>query len=44
MLVFLFLNEIDLNFTHDELVELGISLASGIMDQEKLLKWIIKKS
>ena len=40
MLSFLNINGIKLNFTDDELVELGLSLARGDTDYGKLLRWI----
>lgn len=42
MLTFLEINNIKLSFTDDELVEIGLSLASGKMNYENLLDWIIK--
>src|SRR4030066_1938128 len=40
MLVFLELNNIKLNFTQSELVELGIGIAKGKIDSEGIIKWI----
>lgn len=40
MLTFLEINGINLKFTDDELVDIGLSLASGQMTYEMLLKWI----
>ena len=40
MLTFLEINGIKLSFTDNELVEIGLSLASGNMSYESLLKWI----
>lgn len=42
MISFLAINGIKLNFTDDELVDLGLSLASGKVDYHKLLEWINK--
>ena len=42
MLVFLELNNIKLNFTQSELVDLGIGIAEGKIDSEKINKWISK--
>ena len=42
MLTFLEINNIKLSFTDDELVEIGLSLASGKMNYENLLDWIKK--
>ena len=42
MLTFLEINGIKLSFTDDELVEIGLSLASGKMNYENLIDWIIK--
>ena len=41
MLSFLAINGINLKFTDDELVFIGLSLADGKMDYEELLAWII---
>ena len=40
MLTFLEINGINLKFTDDELVDIGISLASGQMTYENLFDWI----
>lgn len=40
MLVFLELNGIDLNFTQQELVDLGLGLADGSIDAGMVLEWI----
>ena len=40
MLTFLEINGINLKFTDDELVKIGISLASGQMNYENLFDWI----
>jgi len=42
MLVFLELNDIKLNFSQSELVELGIKIAEGRVDSQHIKKWIIK--
>lgn len=40
MLTFLEINGINLKFTDDELVKIGLSLASGQMTYENLFDWI----
>lgn len=40
MLTFLEINGINLKFTDDELVKIGLSLASGQMTYENILNWI----
>lgn len=40
MLTFLEINGINLKFTDDELVKIGLSLASGQMTYENLIDWI----
>ncbi|MBQ8522223.1 MAG: type II toxin-antitoxin system death-on-curing family toxin [Clostridia bacterium] len=40
MISFLHINGIKIKCTDDELVDLGLSLASGAMKYEQLLKWI----
>ena len=40
MLSFLAINGINLKYTDDELVEVGIKLASGEIQYEQLLEWI----
>ena len=42
MLVFLELNDIKLNFSQSELVELGMKIAEGKVDSQYIKKWIIK--
>ena len=42
MLSFLAINGINLKYTDEELVEIGLSLASGDMSYNQLLKWIIE--
>ena len=42
MLSFLEVNGIKLKFTDDELIELGLGLASGKLSYENLLDWILK--
>ena len=44
MLVFLEINGIEVICTDDELIELGLGLASGKINYEELLNWIIEKS
>lgn len=41
MLTFLEINKVELSFTDDELVNMGLSLASGKIPYEQLLKWIL---
>lgn len=41
MLVFLALNGIDLDYTQEELIALGLGLASGDVDAVSLLRWIL---
>ncbi len=40
MLVFLELNRVSLIYTEEELVVLGLSIASGDMDSSEILTWI----
>ena len=42
MLSFLAINGINIKYTDEELVEIGLSLADGKMTYEELLSWIIK--
>ena len=42
MLSFLAINGINMKYTDEELVEIGLSLADGKMTYEELLSWIIK--
>lgn len=42
MLTFLEVNGIRLQFTDDELVDAGLSVASGRMKYEDLLKWVLE--
>ena len=42
MLSFLEVNGIKLKYTDDELIELGLGLASGRLSYENLLDWILK--
>ncbi|MBZ4666398.1 type II toxin-antitoxin system death-on-curing family toxin [Mahella sp.] len=44
MLVFLEINGIEVNCTDDELIELGLGLADGTVNNEDLLSWIIEHS
>ena len=40
MLTFLEVNGIRLDCTNDEVVEVGLAVASGAMDDETLLAWV----
>lgn len=40
MLVFLEVNGVDLSCTNDDIVRIGLSVADGSMDYEKLLAWV----
>ena len=40
MLTFLEVNGIRLDCTNDEIVEVGLAVASGAMDYDALLKWV----
>ena len=40
MLTFLEVNGIRLDCTNDEVVEVGLAVASGAMDGETLLEWV----
>lgn len=42
MLSFLEMNGVRINCTDDELVDIGLSVASGRMDYDGLLAWIIR--
>ncbi|MBR2467506.1 MAG: type II toxin-antitoxin system death-on-curing family toxin [Clostridia bacterium] len=42
MLTFLEVNDVDIECTDQELVDIGLSLASGSMKYEELLEWIQK--
>lgn len=42
MLVFLALNGIELFYTQEELISLGLSLASGELTDSDVLQWIMK--
>jgi death-on-curing protein len=44
MLVFLEINGIEVKCTDDELIELGLGLADGTVNNEDLLGWIIEHS
>jgi len=44
MVVFLEINGIDISCTDEELIDVGLSLADGVMDTKALLKWIIEHS
>ncbi len=43
MLVTLRINKVDLKYTQEELIELGLSVASGKSEYEEILKWIKKR-
>lgn len=42
MLIFLEINGVELNYTQNELIELGLKLASDEMKYEDLTKWLKK--
>mgnify|MGYP000897566912 CR=1 FL=1 len=44
LMVFLELNGIELNCSDEDIIHVGLSLASGDMEYEQLVKWIIKNS
>lgn len=44
MMVFLELNGIELNCSDEDIIHVGLSLASGDMEYEQLVKWIVKNS
>lgn len=44
MVVFLEINGIDISCSDEELIDVGLSLADGVMDAKALLKWIIEHS
>ena len=41
MLTFLLVNGIRLNCSNEDVVEAGLGVASGAMDYEQLLQWIM---
>ena len=41
MLVFLEVNGVDLNCTNADIIHVGLSVADGSMDYEKLLSWVL---
>ena len=41
MLSFLAINGINIKYTDDDLIEIGLSLASGSMNYDNLLEWIM---
>jgi death-on-curing protein len=41
MLVFLALNGVELSYRQEELVSLGLSLASGVLSCDEVLQWIM---
>jgi death-on-curing protein len=44
MVVFLEINGVDISCTDEELIDIGLSLADGVMDTTALLKWVIEHS
>jgi death-on-curing protein len=44
MVVFLEINGVDISCTDEELIDIGLSLADGVMDTKALLKWVIEHS
>lgn len=44
MMTFLQLNGMSVDCTDDELIRLGLELASGVVDQEELFKWIVTQT
>ena len=42
MLTFLEINGVNLNYTDEELITLGLSLADGSISEKEVLEWIIK--
>ena len=44
MLTFLELNGIDITFSNEELITLGLGVADGSIDGEDLLNWIVEHS
>lgn len=44
MLVFLEINGIFLEYKQEELIDIGLKLAEGLIDDKELFKWIIDHS
>ncbi len=42
MLIFLELNGIEIQYTQDELIELGLGIASGQLSSDDILNWLIE--
>lgn len=42
MLVFLAINGLELQYEQSHLIEVGLALASGTMDDQALLRWILE--
>ncbi len=42
MLIFLIMNGIEISYTQAELIEIGLALADGKMNEQALVKWIIE--
>lgn len=42
MLLLLVLNKMIINYTQEELIDLGLGVAEGILDEKGIFKWIIK--
>ena len=42
MLTFLAVNGIELECTNDDVIEVGLGIASGNMDYDELLKWVVE--
>lgn len=42
MLIFLAINGVDISYTQSELVQIGLEIANGKMNDIMLLKWIIE--
>ena len=43
-LIFLKINEIELNYSQEELINLGIEIASGKMRKDEIKKWFVTHS
>ena len=42
MLIFLYINGVDISYTQDELVKIGMDIANGKIGDKKIVKWIIE--
>ena len=42
MLTFLAVNGIEIECTNEDVIEVGLSVASGNMDYDELLKWVVE--